>query len=225
MKRFSVLLACVILMSGHTLKAQNLEYVGSALWSRNNDIEVVDSLAYCVYANGLLVLNVADPTHQAVVSQTFIPGKTQKLDISGNYAFLADSLTGLWILDISNPMAPIVAGRFDTSASFSDIFIAGNKAYLTDTLGFTIVDISSISAPVFNGHYSVASRFRISALAVSGNYAYIASIRGRYPSSIYPGPLESGEESSFIEAVNTEGDNPFEHGQSWGSSASCEPTG
>ena len=44
-----------LLVSGSSF-AQNVEYVGSTLWTGVNDVKVVGDKAYCAFVNGLVIL-------------------------------------------------------------------------------------------------------------------------------------------------------------------------
>jgi hypothetical protein len=52
--------------------------------------------------------------------------------VSGNYAYIADSFTGLRIIDISNPAAPGETGFFDTGDNARSVDVSGNYVYLAD---------------------------------------------------------------------------------------------
>ncbi len=70
------------------------------------------------------------------------------------------------------------------SAHVSDIAVSGSYAYIIsdirpediDETGFTIIDISNPSAPIFKGYLEFSKSTY--AIAVSGNYAYMASETG-----------------------------------------------
>ena len=38
-----------------------IEYTSSILWTDVKDVKTVDTLAYCAFWNGLVILNVSDP--------------------------------------------------------------------------------------------------------------------------------------------------------------------
>ena len=52
--------------------------------------------------------------------------------MAGNLAFVADGLSGLQVIDISDPSSPVLAGSYDTLDSAVDVAVAGNLAFVAD---------------------------------------------------------------------------------------------
>ena len=100
--------------------------------------------------------------------------------VSGNYAYVSDQIgsqLGLWILDISNPLAPVGVSFLDTGWSIQDIVVAGKYAYLTDyAYGLRIVDVSAPAHPVHVGSLSMPDVSE--GVAYSNGYVYIADWQG-----------------------------------------------
>ncbi len=71
--------------------------------------------------------------------------------VQGNYAYLANGVTGLAILDITNPTQPVRVGSllFD-GASIGAVAVEGSNAYVVGTYGygFWTVDVSNPRIPV-----------------------------------------------------------------------------
>jgi hypothetical protein len=99
-----------------------------------------------------------------------------------NYAYVAIS-SGLQIIDISDPSNPRFKGSYKTHFHTWGITISDNYAYLVNCCGalghryepdgLLIIDISNPSNPQFKGSYKTPDGLFI--LAISGNYAYLAS--------------------------------------------------
>ncbi len=53
--------------------------------------------------------------------------------VTGNYAYVADGLSGLRIIDVSVPSAPAEVGFYDTSGTAFGVAVAGNYAYVADS--------------------------------------------------------------------------------------------
>ncbi|AFW93265.1 tryptophan-rich domain-containing protein [Anabaena sp. 90] len=65
------------------------------------------------------------------------------VQVVGNYAYVADSISGLQIIDISNPTTPTLKGNYDTSGNTLDVQVVGNYAYVADDNGgLKIIDVS-----------------------------------------------------------------------------------
>ncbi len=95
------------------------------------------------------------------------------MQVVGNYAYVADWDSGLQIIDISNPVAPTLKGKYDTSLSYG-VQVVGNYAYVADGgLGLQIIDISNPAAPTLKGNYNTSGYAR--GVQVVGNYAYVAN--------------------------------------------------
>ena len=95
------------------------------------------------------------------------------ITISGNYAYVADDLSGLAIIDISNPTNPGTPVYRDTNGNALGVTISGNYAYVADfTSGLAIIDISNPSSPGTPVYRATAKAYEV---AISGNYAYVAA--------------------------------------------------
>ncbi|HBC46068.1 MAG TPA: hypothetical protein DCZ43_03380, partial [candidate division Zixibacteria bacterium] len=187
MKRIAVISIIMMLMALGGAKAQNIEYVGSALWSGINDVKVAGNYAYCAFFNGLVILDITNPSSPNLVSQYYIGGDCsypnittgQKLSVSENYVYFTADFMGLQIIDISNPLNPHFAGEFITPTYARGIDVQGMYAYLTSIRTnqqpfsqIQILDISNPSNPILIGSCHTPGGARN--IAVSGGYAYIA---------------------------------------------------
>jgi hypothetical protein len=95
------------------------------------------------------IVRTFSPTALSSIS---IPGYANNVDVNGNYAYVAAGATGLQVVDVSNPQAPVIVGAKDTPGNANDIRIAGNLAYIADgSAGLQILDISNPTAPVIVG--------------------------------------------------------------------------
>lgn len=102
------------------------------------------------------------------------PGAADNVQVSGNYAYIADGAAGIQIIDISDPANPQFAGAYDTG-DVSAIYVSGNYAYVGDwnEAFLYILDISNPSNPVLVS--STPTYGQIMDLTVIGNYAYLAA--------------------------------------------------
>src|SRR6266540_1996268 len=99
-------------------------------------------------------------------------GRALGLAVSGNYAYVADELDGLQVIDVSNPANPQRVGGYDTSGFASGVALSGNFAYVADyTAGLQVIDVSNPASPQRVGGYDTSDSAR--GVAVSGNYAYV----------------------------------------------------
>lgn len=97
-----------------------------------------------------------DPDYFATIAPASF---TRDVEIVGDYLYVLDEnvleqdQTGLRILDISNPAAPVLVGALTTPGQASDIAIAGDRAYIADggMGGLLVLDISDPASPVMLG--------------------------------------------------------------------------
>lgn len=94
--------------------------------------------------------------------------------VVGKYAYVAEDLDGLLIIDVTNPSSPFLSGSYDTPGYAVGIFIAGNYAYIADVNSLQIIDIKNPISPIFKGSYPTTFS---SDVKVVGNYAYVTNAR------------------------------------------------
>ncbi|GBC79584.1 hypothetical protein HRbin09_00806 [bacterium HR09] len=95
------------------------------------------------------------------------------MEVSGNYAYVADEHQGLRIINVSNPATPTEVGFSGTGGYAEDVEVSGNYAYVaTGGRGLRIIDVSNPAAPVQTGFYDTPGDAL--GVAVSGSYAYVA---------------------------------------------------
>ena len=94
--------------------------------------------------------------------------------IRDNLAFVSTSLTGLQILDVSDPSCPEIVGFFDNNLSFNTgLKLDENFAFLADgSGGICIVDVRDAENPEEIGIFQVG---RVNAVDISGNTAFLAA--------------------------------------------------
>ena len=106
--------------------------------------------------------------------------------IQGDYAYVTAGYSGLQIVDISDPVRPVVVGWYDDNPYLvQSVFVSGDYAYVTDPgeFGFNtdtwggllIIDISDPTDPREVGCCSDGESSAYDVF-VSGDYAYIAEL-------------------------------------------------
>jgi hypothetical protein len=75
------------------------------------------------------------------------PGFARDVVVSGGLAYVADSDSGLRIIDVNDSAAPLELGVVDSFAT--DVEVSGNLAYIADAVtGLRIVDVADPMAPI-----------------------------------------------------------------------------
>ena len=119
------------------------------------------------------MFDVSNPHSPIVVDDLIVPGEgwTQDVEIAGEYAFVSDEVTGLHIIDISNPSALTQVGWIQLGRARGSIAIGG-LLYLAAWGAVAVVDISNPESPTAIGHLDTPN----SALDVdvAGPFAYVA---------------------------------------------------
>jgi len=126
------------------------------------------------YEENFLVVDVSDPLSPHMISYHSTLGPAYGIDVSGNYAYVAEEWEGVEILDISDPAAPEIVGGVDTPGRATELIVSGNFAYVADGWGggLQVLDVTNPSTPHIEG--SVATPGLAVDIALSGNYAYVA---------------------------------------------------
>jgi len=101
------------------------------------------------------------------------PGTAYDVALQGNYAYVADWNGGLQVIDISNPLSPVLKTSCSTPSFARGIAVSGSYAYVADWYaGLQIIDISNPFSPFIAGACDTQGTARD--VSVSGNYAYLA---------------------------------------------------
>jgi hypothetical protein len=155
--------------------------------------------------DGLYTLNVRDPNDPILLDQDIIGGSPfyRKLDIRGDYAYVADFGTAFRVYDISDP-TNIFQTDYRSLGGCTDVAISGDMAYLAD--GSAGVFIYNISDP-----YNVPSPFssfddamvNITSVWVQGNTLYAVDYGvGGYNPSFYIYDMSDIDVEVQLSAVN-----------------------
>ena len=90
-------------------------------------------------------INYADFLHIAGSVDT--PGDARGVIVSGNYVYVADSGSGLQVIDITTPASPQIVGSVNTPGSANGVAVSGNYAYVADEYsGLQVIDIRRASS-------------------------------------------------------------------------------
>ncbi|NQT35235.1 T9SS type A sorting domain-containing protein [bacterium] len=114
--------------------------------------------------------------------------KARDLFVRGDYAFVTTELSGLQILNISDPESPELVGFWDDNPlEAQGVYVSGDYAYITDgkQSGLRIIDISNPENPTETGYLETLGI--ACDVFVVGNYAYVSE--GGYNPRINEGAL------------------------------------
>lgn len=101
-------------------------------------------------------------------------GDASDVFVQGVYAYVAGGArSGLRVIDVSNPAAPIEVGSHATPGPLDSVYVSGSYAYMGGSLGLRVMDVGNPAAPVEVGSYATPESAEN--VYVSGQYAYLAA--------------------------------------------------
>jgi hypothetical protein len=108
-----------------------------------SDIVVSDSMAYLPVGPSLRIVRISNPWSPTLVAQCELPSYTGSLAISGPLAFVCVHDYGLYVVNVSNPATPILAGHYDIDNNEpTGVAAIGATAYANQYRSFGIYDCS-----------------------------------------------------------------------------------
>lgn len=130
---------------------RDFAYVTAAMKISGNRAYLVDN------ATELTIVDVSDPANPTLISlTTLFTNGAWALDIVGNYAYVTSwAFPGLYIVDISNPLLPFVAGSISGAGPPNylglafGVHVTGNIAYVTgfNDNSLVLIDVSDPTNP------------------------------------------------------------------------------
>lgn len=126
---------------------ENLAILSKTPLNRNTgSITILDDLIFTVnYLGSLKIFNVSNLENIALIheySDTINSGWDIKIDSTRKLAFITDQDLGLKIIDIQNPLNPILIQEYaDDTTRYNNVFIKGDKIYLITNKGLAILGL------------------------------------------------------------------------------------
>jgi len=155
---------------------------------------------------GYCRMNVSDPAQPLVMETRTGTGHSMEVDVQGKYAYVVCEETGCAVVDISDPAHPQRIADLQTHGTAKAVDVSGHYAYVADAAGLFVFDISTPSQPVSAG---ANGDLLAQALAVSGNYAFLAcgssGLKVADLTNFSPAALFTVDTIGVIEAVAAEG--------------------
>jgi len=120
------------------------------------------------------VISISDPEHPTEVGHC----RTQMahgVDVSGDYAFVADGILGLKVISIADPTRPTEVGHLDSLGRANGVQVIGSNAFVAADGGggLSIVSVADPTNPTRIGYYNAPGGFL--GVSVLGNCAYLAA--------------------------------------------------
>lgn len=144
------------------------------------DVAVRGTKAYVANGSNLLIADVTNSATPVRLSTLPLSGTIQGVDVDTqrNLAVVAAGTSGIYVVDISNPAAPILRGTAITGDA-RDVAIQGNFAFVADfQRSTTSVDISSPATPIVLSHILDPNLGGfLQDIVLSGNFALAADVK------------------------------------------------
>jgi hypothetical protein len=122
------------------------ELVGST-WGSSDILEgifVIGDYAYLAGNRSLDIIDINPPEDASLVHSVPITGNSSNVYISGNYGYLADSISGMHIFDVTDPETATLISTAYSAGYTRGVACSGEHAYLANrTGGVHIVDVST----------------------------------------------------------------------------------
>jgi hypothetical protein len=94
----------------------------------------------------LRIINVANPASPTDLGVCPLPGFSYAVAVSGDTAFVANSMDGLRVVSLSPPNSPTEIGYYNTPGTAADVAVAGGLIYLADEVSFGVYSYAVPSA-------------------------------------------------------------------------------
>jgi hypothetical protein len=152
-------------------------------WSITNvgviiDMVVQDGMLYMINGDGLRIWNVQ--THNSPFFVGALPYDLYHPDrivLSGKLAYITDGRSGLHIVDVGDPAAPVELGSYETmSVAWTTTLLGDYALDCHDSDGIQVIDISNPAQPEIAGALDTPGDTR--ELSLQGSIAYIADQTG-----------------------------------------------
>ncbi len=140
------------------------------------DVVVVGDYAYTADTYGLTIYDVSDlGTGITKVGELLLPEPARGLAVAGNIAYVADGRTGLVMVDVSTPSAPVENGRYDTAGTAEDVVVSSTKiAYVADgTNGLVSIDTGASGGPALLDTFATTGR--ATGVALTSDHVLVAA--------------------------------------------------
>jgi hypothetical protein len=163
-------------------------------------VAVQGAYAYIGVGPRLVVVDISNPAHPAVVGQTTVltarPFFVEQVQVAGAYVYmvgagcdsydLCHGYNGMWVIDVSDPTAPREVSSYVTPGPAHAVYLAGSYAYVgwgkCRSLGsgwwecdggLQVVNVADPTVPEEVGIYRASGE--VNGVSIAGAYAYVTA--------------------------------------------------
>ena len=142
------------------------------------DLDVKDKYAYVIgsFPYRLSVIDISSPGSPVMlkVEESIVGGADlQEIVVENGYAFIADGIAGLRILDVNNPAKPRHLKDFDLQGRAFNVYKSGNDLYVgVEKKYFNLADVSNPEEPKQMHSESFTSSYEYTSIVVDNKKLY-----------------------------------------------------
>lgn len=138
-----------------------------------HDLALDGDIAYVVGKSGLTWFDIRQPTQPSRLGFLATRAGLSSVAVDGGLVYAVSPRGGLYIIDVTDPNAPVSLSFTDLPGHTQDIAIAGDYAYLATSAGLTVWAIRDRRQPRLVGSNPAPGWAQ--AIAIQDDIAYLAS--------------------------------------------------
>ncbi len=124
---------------------------------------------------GLQVVDASTPEAPSICASIASPDGAYDVALHGNYVYLATEARTLMVVDVTDPCMPALVTSVPTPGYAYVVHVLGDRAYVGDSTGLTIFDLTDPAAPKLESSLATGAVWGIQ---VRGWYAYLIGPTG-----------------------------------------------
>jgi hypothetical protein len=102
---------------------------------------------YAAIGPRVVVLDITEDQPVWMGQTEVLPGNIQQLAVLGNFLYAAAGVDGLYIFDVTKPLAPVLTGSLALPGMAQGVVVTGTHAFVSTDLALEIVDVSRPETP------------------------------------------------------------------------------
>ncbi|MCA9758392.1 MAG: T9SS type A sorting domain-containing protein [Candidatus Eisenbacteria bacterium] len=150
----------------------NMTRLGQWAGGPSQAIQIDHNLAVHAVGGYLVTYDVGDPAEPRELARVTMPDRINDMAVDGLHAYVSCFLSGLVVVDLSDPTSPAIVARYNTAGHALTVELQGELAFVGHGGGFSILDVSDPENPTAESTVWCGDVFCI---AMAGRYAYVCS--------------------------------------------------
>ncbi len=142
------------------------------------NLKIFEKHLYVAADDGLYIIDITDINFPKLKSYFPTGSKCTSVDLQSDRIFLAESLTGMHIIDSSEleHLTLVTTFKPDSLRNLSKVCVKDSLAYLCDSKGsLSIVNVRQTSNPYVQSVQNFSYRYHPTSIAIKGNYVFVGT--------------------------------------------------